>query len=365
MRETRTEEPGHTPADLELPLGPPPPAPGALRRLARAPLVRLALYYALLLGVAAVLIAEFPLVRRALVTPSVPMLGEGASILTGESSGGWSTPPAMHLDALERALTTLLVVSAAIALAVPVAWIYMLTKRLRFDPGLVRSVVILPIAVAGILLVVKNSLAIAFSLAGIVAAVRFRNTLKDPRDAVYIFLTIAIGIAAGVQALDVALVVSVVFNLAVFTLWKFQVGSLQAGRYGRTGVLSIGDPALLVGQSPEACEAVRRHVVARADGLKVDGVLLVHTSEPEVTRHAVLEALRQNADDWQVLGVVHRGAGLETAEYLVELDKKAEPADLLGSLADWSARIAAAEFIPFHGRRRPRKAEEDDDGEDD
>jgi hypothetical protein len=349
-------------SDPMLPFGAAPAPRRAVDRMLRSPLLHLALYYLALLAVAALLIREFPVVHRALVTPTIPALTEGEALLRGVSQD--QLPDAQPATG-ERALTALLVVLGAIALAIPVAWIYMVTKRLRFDPALVRSVVILPIAVAGILLVVKHSLAIAFSLAGIVAAVRFRNTLKDPRDAVYVFLTIAIGVAAGVQALDVALVVSFVFNVAVFTLWKLQVGSLQAGSYGRTGVLSIGDPALLVGRGPDASEAVRRRFVEEADGLKVDGILLVHTVDPEVTRHAVQEVLRQNADDWRSLGAVPRGGQLSTAQYLVELDKKSEPADLLGALDEWSSRIAAAEFIPFHGRRRSRapkdRAEEDDD----
>jgi hypothetical protein len=348
-------------------LGPPPAKPGALRRIGRTPLFRIALYYVLLVGIAAVLVEQVPVVRRALVTPTVPLLGEGASLITGAPAAPDSPRPQPTLEEPTRlrALTTLLVTVGAIALAIPVAWVYMLTKRLRFDPGLVRSIIILPVAVAGILLVVKNSLAIAFSLAGIVAAVRFRNTLKDPRDAVYIFLTIAIGIAAGVQALDVALVVSLVFNVTVFTLWKFRVGALQGGRYGRTGVLSVGDSGLLVAQTPAICEEIRRQVVAESDGLQVDGVLLVHTTDPEVARNAVLEALRQKAEDWRALRTVFRDERLSTARYVVALDKGEDPADLLGSLDDWSGPIAAAEFIPFHERRRKREPEPRDDGDDD
>lgn len=350
-------------AEEELSLGPPPVRPGGLRRLLAGSLFRIALYYLVVLSIATVLIREFPVVRRALVTPAVPVLAEGEAMLRGVGGIGPSDVSPTMPPPSERALTTLLVVWAAIALALPVAWIYMLTKPLRFDPGLVRSIVILPIAVAGILLVVKNSLAIAFSLAGIVAAVRFRNTLKDPRDAVYIFLTIAIGIAAGVQAVDVAVVVSVVFNVVVYALWRFHVGSLQAGPYGRTGVLSIGDRSLLVGHSRDVCEEMRRRALPTADTMEPDGILLVHSSTPEVTRHAVLEALRQNADEWKALPPIQRGEGLTTTQYLVELGKKSDPADLLGSLDEWSSRIAGAEFIPFHRRRRepdPEDTDEDD-----
>ncbi|MEX2583867.1 MAG: DUF4956 domain-containing protein [Gemmatimonadota bacterium] len=347
--------------EWSYPLAQPPAERGPLRQILRAPLVKLALYYLVLLAAASFLIQEYEVVRRALVTPAVPVLGEGARLLTGAAPPeSWNSIPALASAAAERALTTLLVVLGGVSLSIPVAWVYMLTKRLRYDPGLVRSVILLPIAVAGILLVVKNSLALAFSLAGIVAAVRFRNTLKDPRDAVFIFLTIAIGISAGVQALDVALVASVTFNIAVLALWKFQIGSIYGGRYGRTGVLSIGDPSLLVAQNPGVSRTLRRQLLDRVDDMKTDGILLIHTTEPELARHTVQDALTETARNWRLLGISSRGEEVHTAEYVVRLAKKLTPADLIGALDEWSAHIAAAEYIPFRQRDTPRKPDSEE-----
>ncbi|MEX2570471.1 MAG: DUF4956 domain-containing protein [Gemmatimonadota bacterium] len=350
------------------PLAQPPTPRGSVEQLVRSPLFRLCIYYLVVLTVAAILVREVPLARNALVTPAVPVLGEGAALLSGEAApSSWTQPSALLETTVNRVLTTLFIIIGAVTLAIPVAWIYMLTKKLRYDPGLVRSVVILPIAVAGILLVVKNSLALAFSLAGIVAAVRFRNTLKDPRDAVFIFLTIAIGISAGVQALDIALVVSVSFNIAVLALWKFQVGSIYGGRYGRTGVLSIGDSSLLVAQTPQACRSLRRQLLGRVGDMKTDGILLIHTTEPELARHTVQDALTDTSRDWRLLGISSRGDEVHTAEYLVRLRKKLTPADLIGALDEWSAHIMAAEYVPFRQRSRARDdgSEEKGDGDDD
>src|SRR5690606_2991060 len=164
--------------------------------------------------------------RRAFLSPvALPAVagdaGEIRELLQGGTPTGGGADARMVRMALDRAYATALAILGALALVIPVAAVYMRIKRLQYDPALVRSVVIRPIVVAGIALVVKNSLALAFSLAGIVAAVRFRNTLKDPRDAVYIFLVIAIGLSAGVQALDVALVMSLIFNFVVLFLWRF------------------------------------------------------------------------------------------------------------------------------------------------
>jgi len=354
-----TEEDGLP--DTRFPLARPPSRRGPIERLARAPTVRLFIYYLVVVSVTVVLVRAFPEVRAALVDPSIPALGEAAEVISGARGPGPAQPMpqavVVRAAPWERGLTALFVVLGAIVLSIPVAWVYMWTKRLRYDPGLVRSIIILPIAVSGILLVVKYSLAIAFSLAGIVAAVRFRNTLKDPQDAVYVFLTIAIGISAGVQALDVALVVSIVFNIAVIAMWKRQVGSLNGGGYTEAGTLSVGDTALLVARSRSACQALRREAMERADGLDADGLLLVHFTESESAPHAVQDTLAEAAADWRMLGVYPRGEQVRTAEYLVALAPGVNPVDLMGALDEWSAHLDAAEYVPFRRWRRSRTPE--------
>jgi hypothetical protein len=319
------------------------------------PYGRLAVYYLVLIAVMAALVYWVPAVRNAFVS---------ASLLPPREGGLMESAPELTrnagrialLGALDRVLLTLLVITGALLLVVPVAWVYMLTKRFRYDPALVASVIILPIVVAGTAFVVRNSLALAFSLAGIVAAVRFRNTLKDPRDAVYIFLVIACGLSAGVQALDVALAISIAFNFVVLTVWKFNVGSIYSGSFGRTGVLSVGDPALLVAEEPAQQRAVRRRMLQYDGDMRTDGVLLVHSSEPDLARNTVQEALSDMARDWRLADVVPRGGDMHTLEYLVRLKKGLTPADLVGALDErWSVQVAAAEYFPMRTRQRKRK----------
>jgi hypothetical protein len=78
--------------------------------------------------------------------------------------------------------------------------------------------VLLPVVVAIVAALVRNSIALAFSLAGVVAAVRFRTTLEDSKDAVFVFAVVALGLAAGVQ-LEVAAVLSVLFVIVTLVLW--------------------------------------------------------------------------------------------------------------------------------------------------
>ena len=66
--------------------------------------------------------------------------------------------------------------SSAVLLALPVALVYVRTRAVRgYQQSVVQSLVVLPLVVAGVVVLVKDSLALAFGLAGIVAAVRYRT----------------------------------------------------------------------------------------------------------------------------------------------------------------------------------------------
>ena len=75
-----------------------------------------------------------------------------------------------------------------------------------------------------VVFLVKGSLALAFSLAGIVAAVRFRTSLSEPIDATFLFVAIGVGLAAGVQLLPVATVGSWCFVASVLAVWRSGLG---------------------------------------------------------------------------------------------------------------------------------------------
>lgn len=125
-----------------------------------------------------------------------------------------------------EALTLGLAILGAVAIMVPVSWVYFITTRTKqISRSFAQTIVVLPVIVAGIAMIVQNSLALAFSLAGIVAAVRFRFSLEEPAHALYIFVAIAVGLGAGIGALGISYVVSVGFVYVNLFLWKLNYGS--------------------------------------------------------------------------------------------------------------------------------------------
>jgi hypothetical protein len=114
---------------------------------------------------------------------------------------------------------------AAIIVSLPVSWVYMAVRGgEEYDQSLVNTIIVLPMVVTGIVIIVQNSLALAFSLAGIAGAVRFRNSLKSSGDALFILLAVGIGLSAGIGAIELAGVISVAFNYCFAVLWITEYG---------------------------------------------------------------------------------------------------------------------------------------------
>lgn len=123
---------------------------------------------------------------------------------------------------------------SAAVLIVPVSWVYFMTSRAgKMDQAFIQTIVILPVVVTGIAMIVMNSIALAFSLAGIVAAVRFRFSLAIPSDAMYIFVSIGVGLGAGIGAVGIALVISAAFVLTTLIIWRLEYGKSASGPFLR------------------------------------------------------------------------------------------------------------------------------------
>jgi len=136
---------------------------------------------------------------------------------------------AEHVGNLGQSLFWLIVaIIGAFLAALPVTWVYMAVRSgEEYDQSLVNTIIVLPMVVTGIVIIVQNSLALAFALAGIAGAVRFRNSLKSSGDALFILLSVATGLSAGIGAIELAAVVSVAFNYCFVMLWITEYGERE------------------------------------------------------------------------------------------------------------------------------------------
>jgi hypothetical protein len=192
------------------------------------PVTLITLYYAAFVAIFALLLIKFPALRD-----YFPIGGIGD--LAGRDTDSFEP---IYSSVEETVLAPHGPVRLAIAsfgaavLIVPVSWVYFITSRSKkVDQSFVQTIIIMPIVVTGISMIVLNSLALAFSLAGIVAAVRFRFTLDQPSHAMYIFVAISIGLGSGIGALGVATVISMAFVYATLVIWKLEYGKAMSGPF--------------------------------------------------------------------------------------------------------------------------------------
>ncbi len=184
------------------------------------PIGVITLYYVAFIAGFFLLARFFPEIRQFL-----PLDGLRALLDAGADQFELVRTPARDLMDPLDSIRLLIAIAGTVILMLPVSWVYFITSRTSMvEPAFVQTVVVLPIIVAGIAMIVQNSIALAFSLAGIVAAVRFRFTLARPSHALYIFVAIGIGLGAGIGALDVATVMSITFVYANLVLWKLEYG---------------------------------------------------------------------------------------------------------------------------------------------
>lgn len=190
--------------------------------------LQLTLFYAVVTGVVLALTALIP------GFDSFLPIGGAEGLLAGSSEDPFETIEigATKVGNLgESILWLFLAVLGSLLTVLPATWTYMACRdQENYDQSLVETVIVLPILVTSIVILVHNSLALAFSLAGIVGAVRFRNSLKSSGDALFVLLAIGIGLSSGVGALEVALVMSVIFNYVFLALWALDYGWMEGAR---------------------------------------------------------------------------------------------------------------------------------------
>ena len=123
------------------------------------------------------------------------------------------TDPAVTMGDIAASL------GVAAVLALYIYLIYKLVTRSAFySRDFNKSLAMLPVITAGILLAMQSSFVISLGSVGALSIVRFRNAVKDPMDLVFLFWSISIGIVCGAKLYALAVLLSLVLTVLVFVL---------------------------------------------------------------------------------------------------------------------------------------------------
>jgi len=163
-----------------------------------------------------------------------------------------------------------------------------------------------------------------------------------------VFVAIAVGFAAGVQALAVALIVSAVFNLVLLFTWHYDFGrnaleptaSAQwtepLAELAHTGEDAVPDRDLALALTPErAAELAARF--DRVSGMlggknkrpKYNAILSITADDIGKARKSVEPVLEETAKRWKLDAVEKSDGKPSSLYYLVRIKKASSEADLL------------------------------------
>lgn len=318
----------------------------------RHPVVQIAAYYLVLAGAVAVLYQVDPLMQGVFTMDRF-----SETVASGKLGlqGAESSPS--NITVATQAMESLFAMLGAVLLMVPVAWVYILTRAKKgFSQSTVQTLIFLPIVVAGLIMLVRASVALAFGLGGVVGAVSFRNRLEDPKDAIYIFLSIAVGLSAGVQVMAVALTISLFYNVVVLFAWHFDFGrmpaQLEAGiaskrlerakAGGREDFLKVVDQQLLKSMTPDQLQALSERAAHRSrkateesadageEKKQFDSLLRVsmQADDAAAVRAAIEQVLAGQTKRWEFEKVGSGDGGRANAQYKVKF-KRSIPSTLV------------------------------------
>lgn len=186
--------------------------------------LKLIVYYFVMAVLAILLIRLFPEILPLLPFGGLDDLQQRNTFTPESDLVALITTVVIPMDLLTDGMKVTLSMIGALLLMIPVRWVYIAVGDLEIaeeQPAghkVSASLLLLPLVVTAIIVIVKFSLALAFALTGIFAGVRYRTTLKSLTDALFIFACMTVGLAAGTQALGIAMALSIFFVFTALAL---------------------------------------------------------------------------------------------------------------------------------------------------
>ncbi len=123
--------------------------------------------------------------------------------------------PARAFSPLQILFCLLLSFTMSLMLAGVYRWTH---AGFSYSRTFVQTLALAAVVACIMIIAIGNNLARGLGILGALALIRFRTPIRDPRDIIFLFASLATGIAAGAQVLDVAVIGPLFFCAAVLFL---------------------------------------------------------------------------------------------------------------------------------------------------
>lgn len=113
----------------------------------------------------------------------------------------------------------LVVLLAAVGLGLFIYAVYRFTTKNGFyNRNFNKSLAVMPVITAGIMLAMQSNLVISLGMVGALSIVRFRNAVKDSSDLAFLFWSISMGIITGAGLFEISVILSVLVTMLIIVL---------------------------------------------------------------------------------------------------------------------------------------------------
>ena len=114
----------------------------------------------------------------------------------------------------------------AISLGLLIAKVYQYTHRgMNYERSFLSTLIALGPIVTLVMFFIQGDLVLSLGLVGSLSIIRFRTPIKDTKDMVFLFWSIAIGLGAGTNNWTLAIVATIVLGILMVAMFKVKQGS--------------------------------------------------------------------------------------------------------------------------------------------
>ena len=129
-----------------------------------------------------------------------------------------SLGPARALNGMQLLLCLIVAFLASSMLAMVYRWTH---SGFSYSRSYLQTIVLASVVSCIMIIAIGNNLARGLGILGALALIRFRTPIRDPRDIIFLFASLAVGIAAGAQVFMVCIIGSLFFSLtALYLHWS-------------------------------------------------------------------------------------------------------------------------------------------------
>lgn len=91
-------------------------------------------------------------------------------------------------------------------------------QGLSYSRNYIQAIILASIVATIAMQAIGDNLARGLGMMGALAIVRFRSSLKDPKDMIFVFMSLSVGIACGVYSFSIAAIGTIGFSLFAFII---------------------------------------------------------------------------------------------------------------------------------------------------